>query len=130
MRNTALFLGLIGGILGMVIGFFYYGAAIATEWWDEYTVPLGEAGLEPGSLLDDPRIAKVIAIAGPILAIAGAALAPSRPWFGAVFLGVAAFGMAYGFTFNIFTMFPIAMTALAAFFAILGAVLPPKPAHH
>jgi len=130
MRNAALILGLIGGIVGMIVGFFYYGFAILGEWWGELTVAVEDAGIDAGKVLDDPQTAKVIALAAPIGAIAGAALAPSRPAVAMVLLGASAAGMVYGFTFNLFTMFPIAMTGMAALFAALGAVMPPKPAHH
>lgn len=35
MRNAALVLGIIGGIIGMIVGFFGYGYTVAIEEWGE-----------------------------------------------------------------------------------------------
>ena len=128
MRNAALFLGIIAGIGGMVVGFFGYLFAWFDENYQEVTDAARDAGI--GEAMMDPAILKVLAFAAPVLAIAGAAMAPSRPAIAAVLLIVSGVGMFYGFGFNVFTMFPIGMCALAGLFAVLGALLPPKPAHH
>ena len=83
-----------------------------------------------GEVVEDPLVTKIIAIGAPILAIAGAAMAPSRPAIAAILLIVSTLGMYYGFDFNVFTMFPIGMCGLAGLLAVLGAVLKPVAAHH
>lgn len=128
MRNAALFLGLIGGLVGMVVGFFAYGFAVLGEIWTEFFQAAQDVGVP--EVVEDPLITKLIAMAAPILAIAGAAMAPSRPAVAAILLVVATVGMYYGFDFNVFTMFPIGMCGVAGLLAVLGAVLKPEPAHH
>ena len=128
MRNAALILGLIGGIIGMIVGFFGYGFAVLGEMFGEFFSAAQEIGV--GEVVEDPLITKIIALGAPMMAIAGAAMAPSRPAIAAILLIVSTLGMYYGFDFNVFTMFPIGMTGLAGLFAVLGAVLKPVQAHH
>ena len=128
MRNAAMILGIIGGLVGMVVGFFAYGIAVLGEMWTEFTQAAQELG--QGEALEDPLQTKMIGFGAPILAIAGGAMAPSRPVIAAVLLLASAAGMYYGFDFDIFTMFPIGMCGLAGILAVLGALLPPAPAHH
>ena len=127
MRNAALFLGLIGGLVGMIVGFFGYGFAVLGELWSGFGEAAGEIGV--GEIVEDPLVTKIISIAAPILAIAGAAMARSRPAVAAILLTVSTLGMYYGFDFNVFTMFPIGMCGLAAVFALMGALLKPVAAH-
>lgn len=127
MRNAALFLGLIGGLVGMIVGFFGYGFAVLGEIWNGFSEAAGEVGV--GEIVEDPLVTKIISIAAPILAIAGAAMARSRPAVAAILLIVSTLGMYYGFDFNVFTMFPIGMCGLAAIFALMGALMKPVPAH-
>ncbi len=128
MRNAAMILGIIGGIVGMIVGFFYYGFAVLGEMFDTVTEAAREVGAE--QIIEDPLTTKLIGLAAPILAIAGGAMAPSRPAVATILLAASAGGMYYGFDFNVFTMFPIGMCGLAAVLAILGALLPPVEAHH
>ncbi len=128
MRNAAMLLGIIGGLGGMVVGFFGYLFAWFDENYEEATQAARDAGI--GADMIDPALLKILAFAAPVLAIAGGAMAPSRRAIAAVLLVLSALGMFYGFGFNVFTMFPIGMCALAALLAILGALLPTKPAHH
>lgn len=128
MRNAALFLGIIAGLAGMVVGFFGYGFAVLGEMWTGFTEAAGDAGV--GEIVENPLLTKVLAIGAPILAIAGGAMAPSRPAVATILLVLSALGMYAGFDFNVFTMFPIGMSALAGLFALMGALLPPVQAHH
>ena len=128
MRNAAMILGIIGGIVGMVVGFFGYGFAVLGEMFDEFTQAARQAGVE--EVVEDPLTTKLIGMGAPILAIAGGAMAPSRPAIATILLAASSVGMYYGFDFNVFTMFPIGMCGLAAVLAILGALLPPVQAHH
>ena len=128
MRNAAMILAIIGGLVGMVVGFFGYGFAALGEMFDEFTEAARDVGVQ--KVVEDPLITKAIGLMAPILAIAGGAMAPSRPAVAAILILIASTGMYYGFGFNVFTMFPIGMCGLAAVLAILGAMLPPKQAHH
>lgn len=127
MRNAALFLGLIGGLVGMVVGFFGYGFAVLGEVWNGFADAAGEVGV--GGIVEDPLVTKLISVGAPILAIAGAAMARSRPAVAAILLIVSTLGMYYGFDFTVFTMFPIAMCGLAGLFALMGALMKPVAAH-
>lgn len=128
MRNAALILGIIGGVGGMVVGFFGYLWA----WFDENFSEITEAGRDAGigAAMMDPMLLKVLAFAAPILAVAGGAMAPSRPAIAAILLILSCVGMLWAFGFGLFTGFPVLMCGLAGVLALLGAILPPKPAHH
>ena len=128
MRMAALVLGIIGGLVGMVVGFVGYLWA----WFDENYEEVTEAGREVGigAAMIDPTLLKVLALGAPILAIAGGAMAPSRPAVAAILLVGSCVGMIYAFGFGLFTGFPVLMTGIAGLLALLGALLPPKPAHH
>ncbi|MEM6662539.1 MAG: hypothetical protein AAF666_10230 [Pseudomonadota bacterium] len=128
MRNAAMILAIIGGIIGMIVGFFGYGFAVLGEMFDEFTQAAREVGVD--EVVDDPLTTKLIGLGAPIVAIAGGAMAPSRPAIAALLILASTVAMYYGFDFNVFTMFPIGMCGLAAVLAVLGAVLPPKEAHH
>lgn len=128
MRNAAFVLGVIGGLVGMTVGFFAYGFAALGELW----VALADFSREAGvaEVVEDPMIARLIGLFAPIMAIAGGAMAPSRPALAAILLIFSAVGMYWGFDFNVFTMFPIAMSACAGLFALAGALTAPvQPSH-
>ena len=127
MRNAALILGIIGGLTGMVVGFFGYGFAALGEMLDGFTEATREIGV--GNVTEDPLTTKILAIAAPILAIAGAAMARSRPAVAVILLTASTLGMYHGFDFNVFTLFPIAMCGTAALFALIGAFASPVPSH-
>lgn len=110
MRNAALVLGIIGGILGMIVGFFGYGYVTVIELYGE--VP------DIASQVDNPDLIKVASIISPILALAGGAMARARALWGGVFLLLSAAGMYYAFGFGVFTMFPIALCGLGGLLAI------------
>ncbi|MAY86998.1 MAG: hypothetical protein CML02_09830 [Pseudooceanicola sp.] len=121
MRNAALVLGVIAGIVGMIVGFFGYG----------YTVAINQFGEIDGLAaqvdhIDRVRLASVVA---PLLAIAGGAMAPSRALWGGVLMLASAGLMYYGFGFNVFTMFPLAFAGLGGLLA-LGAGRPDEARAH
>lgn len=119
MRNAALVLGIIGGAVGMIVGFFSYGYTQLAEW----------AGQEaPGVLdqVDNVGLIRFMALFAPLLAIAGGAMARSRAMIGGALLLLSAAGMYYAFHFNAFTMFPIAMCALGGILAVAAT----KPDEH
>jgi len=115
MRNAALVLGIIAGIIGMIVGFFSYG-------YTEVINAFGEIPNVAEQVRHVDRI-RAIALAAPILSIAGGAMARSRAVIGGGLMILSAAGMYWGFGFNAFTMFPIAMAGLAGVLA-LGARQP------
>lgn len=125
MRNAAMVLGIIGGAVGMIVGFFGYGFAEALGWITEFfgaeaSRPITErVGTE-----EDYADTKIIAIASPILGIAGGAMSPAQPVAGAILMLVSAVGMFHGFGFGAFTMFPIAMCAVAGLLGLAAAFAP------
>lgn len=121
MRNAAMVLGLIGGIVGMIVGFFGYGYTVAIEQWGEI-----EGLAEQVENVDLIRAAALIA---PMLAIAGGAMARARALWGGGLMLLSAAGMYYAFGFNVFTMFPIAFAGLGGVLGI-AAGKPDEPKAH
>lgn len=120
MRNAAMVLGIIGGIVGMIVGFFGYGFAALGEMWSTFFDAAHQAGVP--EVVDDPLTSKLIGLFAPILAIAGGAMAPGRPAVAAILMILSALGMYGGFDFNVFTMFPIAMCGFGGVLALIGAL--------
>jgi hypothetical protein len=118
MRNSALILGIIGGIVGMIVGFFSYG----------YTEVVNAVGDVGGlfSQVDNVERVRAVSLISPILAIAGGAMARSRAVIGGGLMLVSAAGMYWGFGFGAFTMFPIAMVGLGGVLALTAT----KPDEH
>ncbi|WP_102226034.1 hypothetical protein [Acidimangrovimonas sediminis] len=113
MRNAALILGIIGGLWGMLVGFFSYG----------YTVFVDMFGNDVGDLahqVDNPQLIRVVSLIAPILAIAGGAMARSQNIAAGVLLIASAAGMYYAFGYGVFTMFPIAMCGIGGLFALMA----------
>ncbi|PTQ72676.1 hypothetical protein [Celeribacter persicus] len=121
MRNAALVLGILGGVLAMLVGFFSYGYTEAIDHWGEV-----EGLFEQVSNVDLIRVTSFFA---PLLAIAGGAMARARALWGGVLMLVAA-GLIYnGFGFNVFTMFPLGFCILGGLLA-LAAGKPDEPKAH
>ncbi|MGR3289774.1 MAG: hypothetical protein ACU0C9_01065 [Paracoccaceae bacterium] len=110
MRNAALMLGIIGGLVGMIVGFFSYGYTEFIDWFGE--VP------DIAEQVDNVRLVRMAGLFAPLLAIAGGAMARSRAMIGGVLMLISAAGMFAGFGFGVFTMFPIAMCALGGVLAL------------
>ena len=71
MRNAALVLGIIGGLLALVVGFFSYG-------YTEFIKQFGEIeGL--AEQVDRVGLIRSVSFLSPLLAIAGAAMAYAWP---------------------------------------------------
>jgi hypothetical protein len=83
MRNAAL-LGVIGGAVGMVVGFFGYGVAAPAERRDGFFLAMQELG--SGRIVNGPLIGKLIVLAAPMAGIPAAALrraarpSPASSW--------------------------------------------------
>ena len=115
MKNAAVILGIIGGVIGIFVGLAVTGWMEFTGWFNAQV---------PEAAIDTPGNARQLAMVGlfaPILAIAGGAMSGLRPYLGAIFMGLSAAGMYWAFGFGVFTMFPIAMCALACVLGLAGA---------
>ena len=110
MRSAAMVLGLIGGILAILVGFFSYGYTEFVNWWGE--VP------DMVEQVENVDRIRSISLLAPILAIAGGAMARSQAMVAGVAMLLSAAGMYWGFGFNAFTMFPIAMAGLGGILAL------------
>lgn len=121
MRSAAMVLGVIGGCLAVLVGFFSYG----------YTEAVTRFGEIDGLLhqVHDPALIRMASFLSPLLAIAGGAMAKIRALWGGLLLLVSAGLMYYAFGFGVFTMFPIGMTGLAGILA-LAAGKPDEPKAH
>ncbi len=110
MRNAALVLGLIGGVIAMIIGFFGYG----------YTQVIEQHGEIEGiaAQVQNIQFFRAASFLAPLLAIAGAAMAKVRALWGGGLMLIAG-GLlyaAYGFT--VFTMFPVDFLLLGGLLAL------------
>lgn len=114
MKNAAVILGVIAGVLGMIVGFFVYGYVEFVDWLNT------ETSVDALDQVENPQQLQIVGFVAPILAIAGGAMSNPRPLIGAVLMGISAVGMYWGLGFGVFTMFPIAMAALGALLGLLG----------
>ncbi|MEP1328937.1 hypothetical protein [Pseudophaeobacter sp.] len=121
MRNAALVLGIIAGLLGLIVGFFSYGYTAAVEHFGAV-----EGLAEQVENVDQLR---VLAVLSPLLAITGGAMARMRALWGGLLLLASAFGMYWGFGFNVFTVFPIAFAGVAGVLALAAGKPDEAKAH-
>ena len=121
MRNAALVLRIIAGVIGMIVGFFGYGYTAAIETFGEIE------GL--AEQVDNIEAIRAASILSPILALAGGGMARSRALWGGVLLLLSAGGMYYGFGFNVFTMFPICFAAVGGLLAVAAGKPDEEKAH-
>jgi hypothetical protein len=119
MKNAAMVLGIIGGVVGMVVGFFGYGWTEVAGWFSDATNGFTDKTL--GEVENADRI-RLVSLFAPILGIAGGAMSPGRPLLGAILMILSAVGMYWGFGFGVFTMFPIAMCLVAGLLGLAGAL--------
>ncbi|MEM1006291.1 MAG: hypothetical protein AAGK26_12935 [Pseudomonadota bacterium] len=121
MRNAAMILGVIAGLVGMIIGFFGYGYVEAIKHFGDID------GL--AEQVDHPGLIQTVSILAPLLAIAGGAMAHARALIAGLLLLLSAAGMYYAFGFGVFTMFPIAFAVVAGLLG-LAAGKPDEPKAH
>ncbi len=121
MRNAALVLGIIGGLIAMVIGFFGYG-------YTEIVRANADVG-EVFGTFDNEALVRTASFLAPLLAIAGGARARIRALWGGGLLLVATALMYFAFGFGVFTMFPIGFCLLGGVLA-LAAGKPDEPKAH
>lgn len=121
MRNAASVLGIIGGIMALFVGFVSYG----------YTEAVDRLGEVEGVMrqVENVTLIRTVSFLAPVLAIAGGAMAKIRALWAGVLLLVSALAMYYAFDLNVFTLFPIGMTAVAGLMAI-AAGRPDEPKSH
>ncbi len=110
MRNAALVLGLIGGVLAMIVGFFGYG-------YTDFIERNGEIG-DLARQVDHPMVIRAASFLAPILAIAGGAMARSQNVPAGVLMLASALAIWVAFGFGVFTMFPIALCGLGGILAL------------
>lgn len=121
MRNAALVLGLIGGLIAMIVGFFVYGYVVFIDWFGE--VP------DLARQVPDPQMKQTVSLVAPILGIAGAAMARARALWGGLLMLAAAGGIYHGLGFGVFTMFPIACLGIGGILALAAGKPDEEKAH-
>ena len=121
MRNAAMVLGVIAGILGMLVGFVGFGYTEAVDRWGEIDGVVEQ--------LDRYGLVRFMSVVAPVLALAGGAMAKARALWGGIALLLSAAGMTWGFGFNVFTMFPIVLAGLGGVLAV-AAGKPDEPKAH
>ena len=121
MRNAALVLGILGGVLAMIVGFFVYGYTVFIDWFGE--IP------DLARQVEDPQTMRLVSFLAPILAIAGGAMARARALWGGVLMLAAAGAIYLGLGFGVFTMFPIAFCAVGGVLALAAGRPDEEKAH-
>jgi hypothetical protein len=121
MRNAALVLGLIGGLLAMVVGFFNYGYVEFIQWFGE--VP------DLARQVSNPELVQGASFLAPLVGIAGAAMARARALWGGILMLGAAIGFYVAIGFDVFSMFPIAGLGLGGVLAIAAGRPDEEHAH-
>ena len=121
MRNAALTLGIIAGVIGMIVGFFGWGYTEVIERYGELP--------DLAEQVDNVQLVRAGALIAPMLAIAGGAMARARALWGGILLLASAVGMYAAFGFNVFTMFPISFAALGGILAIAAGRPDEEKAH-
>lgn len=114
MKQAAVVLGIVGGILGLMVG-------ISVSGWIAFTGWLGSEVPDAVHGPQNPGLLQLAGVLAPILAIAGGAMSVPRPFLGALFLVASAAAMWWAFGFGFFTMFPIALTGLGGVLGLGGA---------
>ena len=121
MRNAALVLGLIGGVIAMFVGFFGYGYTEVVRNHEEVASWFGA--------VDNEQLIRTSSFLAPLLAIAGAAMAKVRALWGGVLMLLAGGLIYHAFGFGVFTMFPIGFCLVGGLLAI-SAGRPDEPKAH
>ena len=102
MKTTSMVLGIIGGLIALIYGFFGYAF---------------------GSLADGAEaagIVKLVSLALPISALVGAGFVKSKPLIGAILMAIPAVGFVMVFGFGNFVMVPVLLLGIAALLGFLA----------
>ena len=121
MRNAAMTLGLIAGLIGIIVGLFGYGYAELSERHREVGDIFG--------VFENPGFIRFASFIAPLLAIAGGAMAKARALWGGILMLLASACFYLAFGFNVGTMFPIGFVAMGGILAI-AAGKPDEPKAH
>lgn len=121
MRNAAMVLGLIAGLIGIIVGLFGYGYAEISERHAQVGEIFG--------VLENPAFIRFASFIAPLLAISGGAMAKTRALWGGILMVAASLCFYAAFGFNVGTMFPIGFAGLGGFLAI-AAGKPDEPKAH
>ncbi len=121
MRNAALTLGIIAGVIGMIVGFFGFGYTELARNVREVEEMFG--------MFKDPDTVRIVSVLAPLLAIAGGAMAKARALWGGLLLLASAAAFYHAFGFNVFTMFPIAFAGLGGVLALAAGKPDEEKAH-
>ncbi len=121
MRNAAMTLGLIAGLIGIFVGLFGFGYAELSERHSEVGEIFG--------FQENPAFIRFASFMAPLLAIAGGAMAKARALWGGILMILAAACFYTAFGFNVATMFPIGFAGLGGLLAI-AAGKPDEPKAH
>ena len=121
MRHAAAALGLIGGLLALLMGLVSFGYTEVLYRWGEWP--------DLAELPDNVDAVRAMSVLGPLLGIAGAAMAPYRALWGGAMLGASAAGLYWAFGIGAFSIFPVTMLALASMLALV-ARRPDQPTSH
>lgn len=121
MRNAALVLGLIGGTLALIVGFFVYGYVAFVDWFGE--VP------DLARQVEDPEMKQAVAVIAPILGLAGGAMARARALWGGGLMLLAAAGLWHALGLGVFTIFPVALLTIGGLLAIAAGRPDEERAH-
>jgi hypothetical protein len=121
MRNAAMILGLIAGVMGIFVGLFGFGYSELSLRWPELGDLFG--------LFENPVFTQFVSFVAPLLTIAGGAMAKVRALWGGILMILAALCFYTAFGFNVFTMFPIGFATLGGLLAV-AAGKPDEPKAH
>lgn len=125
MRNAALTLGIIGGLIALVVGFFNYGYTEAVD----NSQAFGDFANEVFGPIENRELIRAASFLAPLLAIAGGAMARVRALWGGILMVIAAVLIHVAFGFGVFTMFPIGFCLVGGLLAI-AAGRPDEPKAH
>lgn len=105
MKTGALVLGIIGGLVVLLYGFFGFGLGSFAN--------SGKEG--SGTLL------MLLAIVFPVIALIGAGIVKAKPIIGAGLMAFAALGFLLIIGFNCFSFIPVVLLGLGALLGFLGS---------
>ena len=114
MRTTALILGIISGVWGMIIGFFGWGYTEFVNWFGEVPDLIEQ--------VDNIEKIRITSLGSPILALVGGGMSVAQPFAASILLFLSSAGMYWGFEFGVFTMFPITLCFIAGLLTMVAAL--------